>query len=332
MKKFLVLSLFAALLIAWSCNRSSTVDEAEEKATGSSKLSDQQVAELSTGFQLLETNCFSCHSPNARQENRVAPPMMAIKKHYAPQGVSREDFTKQLIAFINNPKAENARLENAVEKFGVMPKMDFNQPQLEAIAAYIYQAEFEKPGWHQNNYAREKKRHMQASRHESYLEQGQNLAMQTKSVLGKNLLAALKEKGPEGALEFCSTKAIPLTDSMSLALNASIKRVSDKNRNPDNAAAPHELAYIEQARSQLLATGKAEPMMRKINDRMVGYYPITTNQMCLQCHGDKQRDISVKTQESLNQLYPNDLATGYEVDQLRGIWVVEMEKRDGVKN
>ena len=33
-----------------------------------------------------------------------------------------------------------------------------------------------------------------------------------------------------------------------------------------------------------------------------------------------------KTLAKINQLYPNDKATGYDVNQLRGIWVVEMTK------
>ncbi|WP_338769735.1 hypothetical protein WAF17_10435 [Bernardetia sp. ABR2-2B] len=56
--------------------------------------------------------------------------------------------------------------------------------------------------------------------------------MQTKGVLGKNLLGAINSKGTEHAVSFCSTKAIHLTDSMAVALNAYVKRVSNKNINP----------------------------------------------------------------------------------------------------
>ena len=284
------------------------------------------MAELSTGFQLLETNCFSCHSPDAGHNSRVAPPMMAIKKHYVQESTSLEEFTNDLVAFINNPQAENTRLKHAVEKFGVMPKMDFDQNQLEAIAAYIYQAEFEKPGWYKQHYAQEKKKHMKHQGDESYLEKGRKLAMQTKGTLGKNLLAALNEKGTAGAVEFCSTRAIPLTDSVAQSLNARIKRVSDNNRNPDNAASSEELAYIAQAKEQLANKDKIDPVMQEKDGRMVGYYPIVTNQMCLQCHGKKGKDIAQETQELIDNLYPDDKATGYDENQLRGIWVVEMDK------
>jgi hypothetical protein len=60
--------------------------------------------------------------------------------------------------------------------------------------------------------------------------------MKTKQELGKNLMQAIQTKGTAGALEFCNIKALPITDSMSNVLNASIKRVSDLERNPKNKA------------------------------------------------------------------------------------------------
>lgn len=326
MKKYLILGGLVAIVGIWSCNRPSTSTVDEETTSEAPAESGESEAELSAGFQLLETNCFSCHSPDAGHEQRVAPPMMAIKKHYVKEGTSLEDFTKELTTFINDPRVENTRLKHAVEKFGVMPKMDFDQKQLEAIAAYIYQAEFEKPGWYKQHYASERKKNMRHKGDESYLEKGRKLAMQTKGTLGKNLLAALNQKGAAGAVDFCSTRAIPLTDSMAIALNASIKRVSDNNRNPDNTASPEELAYIALAKKQLAEKGEITPVMQEKDGRMVGYYPIITNQMCLQCHGEKGKDINAETQALLDRLYPEDKATGYHENELRGIWVVEMDR------
>ena len=79
----------------------------------------------------------------------------------------------------------------------------------------------------------------------NYLDVGKELALETKSNLGQNLARAITEKGPEGAVEFCNIKAIPITDSMSLLLGAKIKRVSDQPRNPDNQANDVKLSYIK---------------------------------------------------------------------------------------
>ena len=49
--------------------------------------------------------------------------------------------------------------------------------------------------------------------------------------------------------------------------------------------------------------------------------------MCLQCHGQLKTEILPETLSKINKLYPNDLATGYKIDELRGIWDVEMKKK-----
>lgn len=46
-------------------------------------------------------------------------------------------------------------------------------------------------------------------------------------------MTAIQQKGTIAALDFCNVQAIPLTNSMSTHYNAVIKRVSDRNRNPN---------------------------------------------------------------------------------------------------
>ncbi len=158
----------------------------------------------------------------------------------------------------------------------------------------------------------------------SYLELGAEYALSTKKALGKNLIAAISSLGTEHALEFCSTKAIVLTDSMADVLGATIRRVSDKTRNPLNAANEDELAYINSAHLVLANGGKLTPQVQEVDGKMVGYYPIMTNAMCLQCHGILNEQIHPATFEKIAAIYPEDKATGYGENELRGIWVVEM--------
>ncbi len=159
-----------------------------------------------------------------------------------------------------------------------------------------------------------------------YLEAGKQMAMQTKSSLAKHLVEAIGEKGPDGAVEFCNIKAIPITDSMSIALDASIKRVSDKPRNPNNQANKTELYYIKQWQDAKTKGQNLAPQVTEIDGKMVGYYPIITNQMCMQCHGKPKADITPATLTKINKLYTNDKAKGYNLDEIRGIFVVEMKK------
>lgn len=159
-----------------------------------------------------------------------------------------------------------------------------------------------------------------------YLKEGQQIATQSQMVLGQNLMKAIKSRGTEYAVGFCSNEAIHLTDSMALELNAKVKRVSDKHRNPNNKANEEELAYIEQAKT-ILSEGKTiKPQLSEVGNKRIGYYPILTDKRCMQCHGMPESEISPTTLSKLSDLYPNDLAKGYAPEQLRGIWVVEMDK------
>lgn len=159
------------------------------------------------------------------------------------------------------------------------------------------------------------------------LEEGLSFAMQTQKVLAGNLMNEIKTKGTVGAVTFCSAKAYPLTDSMALALNAQIKRVSDQPRNPNNKANQQEAAYIAKSKEFLKKGEIAEPIMTEINGKMVGYYPIITNQACLQCHGGQGTEVLSETLLQIEDLYPNDKAIDYKINELRGIWVVEMNKK-----
>lgn len=158
-----------------------------------------------------------------------------------------------------------------------------------------------------------------------YLQEGQLLATKTQLVLGEHLMKAIKSGGTENAILFCSNKAIQLTDSMSISLNARLKRVSDKNRNPKNNANERELAYINRSKEEIAKGKFPKPQLIEDGNKRIGYYPIYTDQRCMQCHGQPKSAISPSTLSKINDLYPNDRATGYQTDQLRGIWVVEMD-------
>ncbi|NWF88411.1 MAG: DUF3365 domain-containing protein [Ignavibacteriaceae bacterium] len=301
---------------------SSCTNPDNEKPIDNNKLNQS----LSKGFQLLEQNCFSCHNPNALGETKVAPTIAAVKKQYMEGKVSENEFTKQLIIFMNSPSEAASKMKEAIKKFGLMPKMNLSDEQIENIAKYLYNNNIENPDWFSKYYALEKTKHGTFPKGLTPVEQGLQFALQTKAVLGRNLLNAINTKETENALEFCSLKAIELTDSMSLALNVKIKRVSDKNRNLSNAANEEELKYIIAAKDLLSKNQKLIPRITEINGRWVAYYPILIDRMCLQCHGQKNADIKPKTLNMIKKHYPNDKAFGYKENDIRGIWVVDMKK------
>ena len=281
---------------------------------------------LSSGKMHFETLCLACHDATTAGKDRVAPPMVAITEHYIGQGTSLDNFIQQVTAYVNNPTEESSQMPGAVRRFGLMPKMSLSSEQLNSVASYLYQnhTTLQRPEGFSSH--RNKKNKSTQNNQQSYLELGQQIAMSTKALLGKNLMSALNQQGPEGALAFCHVNATELTENVANQHQVKIKRVSDRNRNPENQANEQELSYITNTQDKLKQQLPISGQIIQQSDTVVAYYPITTNAMCLQCHGKPGKDIAVTTMNKIQSLYPNDKAINYSVNELRGIWVIEMPR------
>ncbi len=289
--------------------------------------------------QLLTTHCYICHSPTASEtEGRIAPPMVAIKARYLMDNTTKEEFVSHISKFVENPTEDNAIMYGAVNRFNVMPKQVFPEGVVEKIASYMFDYQIEEPSWFKehwesNGQGRRKgkgewvqpgKKLVVAEKPKTYEEIGLEYALGTKAVLGKNLMGAIQSKGTMHALKFCNSQAIPLTDSMATNYHATIKRVSDKNRNPNNKANEEELNYIAQFKADVVAQRESKPVVIEKGNQIQFYYPIPTNTMCLQCHGTQ---IKPDVQQQILKLYPKDLAVGYDENEVRGIWSITFEKK-----
>lgn len=146
-------------------------------------------------------------------------------------------------------------------------------------------------------------------------------AEKTKVLLASQLTQKIKDSGTVGALEFCNIEALPLTKSMSDQYHLEIKRVSDKNRNSNQYANEEERKYIEMYKAQLLKGEKLKPTKTETHF----YAPIVTNTMCLQCHGEKGKDIKPDVLATITVLYPNDKATGYKENEVRGLMSIKFK-------
>ena len=56
------------------------------------------------------------------------------------------------------------------------------------------------------------------------------------------------------------------------------------------------------------------------------------NGLCLNCHGEPGKEINESTLEKINSLYPEDKAIDFKVGDLRGMWSIEMPKKEVVKD
>lgn len=113
---------------------------------------------------------------------------------------------------------------------------------------------------------------------------------------------------------------------MAGSLGASISRVTDRPRNPANMASEVEMAIIAKYKAQFTAGIETKPSSIDLAGKQTFYFPIKTNALCLQCHGNKTTQINKETLDRLNMLYPQDRAIGYGFNELRGLWKVELKE------
>ncbi len=292
------------------------------------------------GKKLMETYCYTCHSPTApRMEGRIGPPMAAVKAHYLTGDPSQEKFVQQIVSFVDEPSVKKSRMPAAVRRFGLMPYQQYPDGAVEKIAEYMYDHQIEEPDWFAEHWKagpgkgmyRQQGRPMgqgmgrgMGMQQQNAADKGLEIAQETKKLLGQNLMGAIQKEGTIHALEFCNVEAIPLTTSMAEKYNASVQRVSDKNRNPQNRATREEEELIDLFSHQVSAGKDPQPVLIPEKGKTRFYYPIVTNSMCLQCHG-KPEDIDPQVRAKILKLYPQDRAMGYSENEVRGIWKIEFE-------
>ena len=105
------------------------------------------------GLKLFQQNCYACHSVTTKSHDEIiAPPMAAVKRRYRKEYDSKDDFVKAVVAYASDPKAENALMIKAIDKFKAMPKQEFTKEDLTKIASYIYDTEIETPEWFEDHF------------------------------------------------------------------------------------------------------------------------------------------------------------------------------------
>ena len=163
---------------------------------------------------------------------------------------------------------------------------------------------------------------------QEYLQKGLEITNITQSELLLNVSKAIKKGGPGYAIDFCNIHAISLKDSLSSLNKCQIRRIALKYRNPTDMPKTEE--EKEQLKQYQLAYKKGEtlnPEVYLFNDRIEYYQPILiTMDACLKCHGDPGKQITEETMDKIKALYPDDLATGFKMNDLRGAWKITFMK------
>jgi hypothetical protein len=137
------------------------------------------------------------------------------------------------------------------------------------------------------------------------------------------LVGEIATNGAVKAIEVCSVKAPAMAKAASEKTGWDIKRVSLKNRNPKGSADKWEKRAIKGFEEELAANSDAvleKGEIVDINGKQYFRYAkgLKTGKECLLCHG-KEESISKEIKAKLKEVYPKDRATGYEINQIRGI-------------
>ena len=137
------------------------------------------------------------------------------------------------------------------------------------------------------------------------------------------LVGEITNNGPVNAIEVCRIKAPAMAKSASEKNGWNIKRVSLKNRNPESKADKWETKTIKIFEKELAANTDA--IMEKgeiviVNKKQYFRYAkgLKTAKECLLCHVNND-NITAEVKEKLKEKYPKDSATGYGINQVRGI-------------
>jgi len=145
---------------------------------------------------------------------------------------------------------------------------------------------------------------------------GAELLAPLKTELKQALMAGMQE-GPLNAISVCRVQAPAIADSLSVE-GTNIGRTSHRLRNPDNLA-PEWVNVVLQ--SYLGEDKNHVPQVVSLANDREGYVePITIKPLCLACHGE---NIAADVAAQIDEIYPDDQATGFSIDELRGVYWVE---------
>ncbi len=148
--------------------------------------------------------------------------------------------------------------------------------------------------------------------------------------LKQALTGAIEQDGLVAAVEVCQIQAPTIADGVSTE-SMHVGRTALRVRNPANAADAWERRVLEDFERQM-ASGK-DPAgieafaIRQVDGQRQGHWmgAIPTGGLCLSCHGSS---LDPELQQTIDQRYPQDRATGFEPGSLRGAFSVRIDLPD----
>jgi hypothetical protein len=161
----------------------------------------------------------------------------------------------------------------------------------------------------------------------NHLDEGGEIAQNVFQVLSSELKQALDSGGVSNAINYCNLNALSITDSMSKKYGVEIRRTSQFYRNPKNSPTIHETKVLSNYQQLINNGGAVSPFTDTLDDGRIQFHsPIFLAPLCSKCHGDVESEIGSVNDSIIKQHYPKDLATGFKIGELRGMWSIIFEE------
>jgi hypothetical protein len=159
---------------------------------------------------------------------------------------------------------------------------------------------------------------------------GDSISTVAQQQLMSSLHKAVEEKGFGGAISFCNVNAAPIVSELSEKYGVQIRRTSFRARNQANLPTAEESQILDAYQYNVENSIENEPNIQKIEGGDILLYTkaiVIPSEFCLACHGEVKNDIEVELLDKIDSLNPNDLARGFGLGQLRGMWSLKIPKK-----
>lgn len=139
------------------------------------------------------------------------------------------------------------------------------------------------------------------------------------------LKGAMKAGGPVNAINVCKEKAPAIAKNLSEKYGWKVARTSLKTRKASNAPDAWETKVLNTFETRKAKGEDVKPMAyfeavdnnSKKSFRFMKAIP--TGEVCLKCHGE---NIAPPIKAKLQELYPDDKATGFKLGDIRGAFTI----------
>lgn len=128
----------------------------------------------------------------------------------------------------------------------------------------------------------------------------------------------LAKGGPAGAVGVCREEAPTIAAAVSRETGVRIGRTSHRLRNPKNAPPDWAKPLVAQQRATTAVFAAAD-------GRLAVWSPIRLLPNCLMCHGEPA-ELDPGVRAALARDYPDDRATGFKTNDLRGAFWIEVPR------